>query len=246
MAFTHARILTLLAVAGLMATGCGRQMPQLARPAMEQARQPVQARSVTPDQEFAKDLKRALYWDRAAVLVMSVHTTALNTRAISASANVFYSPERAYAGKTSVFVARHYGISAAAQYTEMPDFEGLASSLQPIGAYKIKAEEAWAMAKNWRRAPAPQPSSLPAGAQVKEQIMLSSRAFLIQEKGQSPTWNFYANSHKFTIDANSGQMPEPTIQDNPNDYMNKAREVQLQRAASTWLPTSLGQTNNGR
>jgi hypothetical protein len=239
MANPIARILAAAVIPALLLSGCGRTI-QPALPAIAKGHQaPVAAKGVSPDHEatLSGDIRRAKYWMADAELVMAVHSTNFNTTAISASANVFYSQEAFLSGKTCVFVARHYGIRPIAQYTESPDYNRLAGRLKAIGAYSVKAEEAWRIARSY--APAPAAGQVAA----KPKLALSSRAFLIQPEGGTAQWNFYSGNVHFTIDAGSRAVLDMTGRVNPNDRLNAGMEVDLQRAAIAWLPTNRGGDN---
>jgi hypothetical protein len=244
----NARLLTVAAIAGLIAlSGCGRTSPQMARPLSATSKSgAVAAKGVAPDQVFASDLRRAKYWAGDAVHVMAVHTTFGNSTKLGASANVFFSEEARIAGATSVFVARHYGVSAVAQYTEMKDYAGLAGSLQPIENFvgAARAEEAWSKVKQYNPAPAPSPSAAPAQTYVPNgQTLLSTMAFLVQgTEGADSAWSFYTSKQKFTINALTGALGAPQPRVDPNDRLNTSFEANLQRAAAVWLPNK-GTTN---
>lgn len=248
MASKNARLLVLAAMSGLiLLSGCGRTAPQLAYAAKAPAKKAaIGAKAVSPEREFAGDLRRAQYWAPDAVHVMAIHGTRGNTTALSASANVFFSAEAALAGAPSVFVARHFGISVAAQYLELKDYAALAGSLKPISGYTTTAEVAWKTVKKYVPS-APQPSPSPgAGAPTTttpERVMLGTVAFLTQPESGDPVWAFYSNKQKFLINATTGALGAPEPQVDPNDRLNRNREADLQRAAAVWLPLSKGQVN---
>lgn len=246
MASKNARLLVLAAVSGaILLSGCGRTSPQLAYPAKAASKSSIGAKSVSPDREFAGDLRRAQYWADDAVHVMAIHGTRGNTTKLSASCNVFYSPEAHYAGKPSVFVARHFGFSIAAQYSEIKDYNGLAGTLKPIVGYSTTAEAAWSKVKKYvpaAPAPSPAPGTMSASQQT-ERLMLGTTAFLTQPESGDPVWAFYSNKQRFLINATTGALGAPEPQVDPNDRLNRNREADLQRAAAIWLPMSLGQTN---
>jgi hypothetical protein len=254
MAKTTARKLMALVAPALIAAslaGCGRSY-QAAVPVASTRSTVVSAQGVSPDHEatLAGDIRRAQYWASDAKLVMAIHATKLNTTAISASANVFYSQEAFLSGKTSVLVARHYGLRPLAQYTEVPDYNRLAGSLAAIGAYSIKAPEAWKIAKNYQPDPAPgatqpAPSAAPTAAPAapKPRFYLESRSFLIQPAAGDAEWHFYGGSQFFTINAKSRAVVGPAPAINPNDRLNTGREVDLERAAAAWLPLGTGGDN---
>lgn len=234
----NASLLTVAAIAGLLVlSGCGRSAPQMARPIGATAKSGnVAARGVAPDKVFANDLRRARYWGGDNVVhVMAIHTTFGNSTRFGASANVFYSPDAAQAGKTSVFVARHYGLSPMAQYTEIKDYNGLAAGLKPIVnfASASKAEAAWLRVKKFVPAPGP---SAPPTEHVREPLLLNTMAFLTQGEGSAATWSFYTGKRKFTVDALTGELNAPQLRVDPNDRLNMNDEASLQRAAAIWLP----------
>ena len=253
--YTAHKLMALVAPAVLVTTlvGCGRPY-QSAVPVASTRTAPVSAQGVSPDHEatLAGDIRRAQYWASDAKLVMAIHATKLNTTAVSASANVFYSQEAFLSGKTSVFVARHFGLRPIAQYTEVPDYNRLAGTLAGIGAYTVKAADAWKLAKSYQpdpapgtATPAPAPSASPSAAPVaaKSRFFLESRAFLIQPTGADAEWHFYGNNQFFTINAKSRAVVGPVPAINPADRLNTGREVDLERAAAAWLPLSRGGDN---
>jgi hypothetical protein len=251
---TARKLMALVAPALLLTTlaGCGRTY-QAAVPVTSARTAPVSAQGVAPDHEavLAGDIRRAQYWASDAKLVMAIHATKLNTTAISASANVFYSEEAFLSGKTCVFVARHYGIRPIAQYTESPDYNRLAGRLAAIGAYTVKAQEAWRIAKTYQPDPGagaanPAPSAAPTAAPVapKPRFFMESRAFLIQPAKGDPEWHFYGANQLFTINAKSRAVAGPTPAINPNDRLNSGLEVDMERAAANWLPLGTGGDNS--
>lgn len=240
MANKTVRALAALLIPGLLLAGCGRTGVQPALPAATKVApsNAVAAKGVSPDHEatLAGDIRRAQYWAGDAKLVMAIHATTLNTTAVSASANVFYSQENFLAGRTSVFVARHYGFRPIAQYTESVDYNRLAGRLAAIGAYSVKATEAWKIARSY--------VPTPAAGQVaaKPPLALATRAFLIQPSGPA-AWHFYSGNQHFTIDATTRAVTAVDPRVNPNDRLNTGMEVDLQRASIAWLPTSKGGDN---
>lgn len=243
---TAHKLLVLVTLAGALA-GCGRSY-QMAVPVAATKSAPVSAKGVAPDHEavLAGDIRRAQYWAGDAKLVMAIHATKLNTTAISASANVFYSEEAFLSGKPAVFVARHFGVRPIAQYTESPDYGRLAGSLAAIGAYSVKAEEAWKIAKNYQPDPGsgatnpttPAPTPTPAPVAIQKRIFLESRAFLIQPAAGDAEWHFYGQNQLFTINAKTRAVSGVSPAINPNDRLNSGREVDLERACAAWLPLS--------
>jgi hypothetical protein len=254
MANHTARKLALLLTSGLMLTlvGCGRGVPT-ALSAVDRAKPSVAAKGVAPDHEnvLGEDIRRARYWQADAQLVMAIHATALNTTKISASGNVFYSQEAFLAGQPCVFVARHYGFRPIAQYTESVDFARLAGRLAVIGKYAVKAEDAWRIAKSYQPAPAPTPTPIPGAPQAMHDPapakanapIWSSRAVLLQPEGKAAQWYFYAQNKVITIDAETKAVLDATPRINPNDRLNTGFDVDVQRAAIAWLPTSRGGDN---
>ena len=242
-----------LVLVSVALVGCGRTMNQVARPTGGAKAAPAAsmgARAVAPDDAkvLAEDARRANYWSGGdAVRVMAVHTTALNTTAVSAAANVFVSPSKFHDSRPCVFVARHYGFAAVAQYQEIPDYNRLAYGLKPLdpAAIAVSATTAFGLAKGFVP-PAPA-SGQPANTTTAEgATFLASRAILVQAGTADPEWRFYASSKKYAINARTKEIVAPTAQVNPADPLNGGGEVDIQRAAAVFLPTNLGQANDRR
>lgn len=247
---SFARRVLPLALVAIALTGCGRTMNQVARPvggvkANPAASGSMAARAVAPDDAkvLAEDDRRAQYWSGGdAVRVMAIHSTALNTTAISAAGNVYLSPSKFHDSKPCVFVARHYGFAAAAQYQEIPDYNRLAYNLKPLPAsgYAVNAKLAFDLARNFVP-PAPAAGQPATGKEAT--VFLSTRAILVHAGTANPEWRFYASDKKYAIDAITKELQAPTPQVNPKDPLNGGAEVDIQRAAAVFLPTSLSQPN---
>lgn len=246
------RLFSLVLVAAAL-TGCSRAMAPTGA-ARVSAPAGVTAQSVAPDDAkvLAEDVRRATYWADDAVRVMAVHTTALGTTALSASANVYYSDANYRRGQVAVFVARHYGFKFAAQFTEVKDrgLQGLASALKPLpGGTAVTAKLAFDLAKNFKL-PAPQPSqptqpTQPAtGAAESLKLITGTRAILVQHGTEQPQWRFYAGSQKYAINADTKEVLPPEPQVNPNDPLNGGADVAIQRASAVFLPTDIMQPND--
>lgn len=227
--------LTCLALAAALAAlvGCGRSAPPLARPLGAAA---PAARGVTPGSTFDQDVRRAKYWQADAALVMQIHTTVLGT-GLAASANVFFSREAIVGNQMPVFVARHYGARALAQYQALPDHERYAGTLKPLGAFQVDAKEAYDLARKVMVQPDPNVPPAPTGDM---RYFPSSRALLFQPGEGNPEWRVYATSKRWVIDAQTRQVSLPTVRETPSDRLNGSRDADLQRAAQLWLPMALG------
>ncbi len=240
-----------LVLVSVALVGCGRTMNQVARPIGGAKAAPASAvgtRAVAPDDTkvLTEDDRRANYWSGGdAVRVMAVHTTALNTTSISAAANVYLSPSRFHDSKPCVFVARHYGFASVAQYQEIPDYNRLAYNLKPLPAagYAVNAKLAFDLARGF--AP-PAPAAGQPANRAEGSVFLSSRAILVHAGSANPQWRFYASEKKYAIDAITKEILAPTPQVNPKDPLNGGAEVDIQRAAAVFLPTSLSQANDRR
>lgn len=242
-----------LVLVSVALVGCGRTINQVARPtggakAAPAASAGMGARAVAPDDAkvLAEDERRANYWSGGdAVRVMAVHTTALNTTKVSAAANVFLSPSKFHDSKPCVFVARHYGFAAVAQYQELPDYNKLAYALKPLAkeAIAVNATMAFGLAKGFVP-PAPA-AGQPAGG-TEATVFLNSRAILVQTGAADPEWRFYASGKKYAINARTKEILAPVAQVNPRDPLNGGAEVDIQRASEVFLPTNLGQANDRR
>jgi hypothetical protein len=236
--------LMLIPAALLALSGCGLGGPQLALPARAVPAGAVAVQGVAPDNAnvIAKDTQKAQYWQNDAQLVMSIQTTALNTTAISASANVYFSRNAQAQSQAPVFVARHYGIASFAHYVAVMDAADLAANMRPLPGQgvTVKAEDAFAIAKHLAMPPIALPGcACPAPVPTANRFFFSSRALLIQPQQGNPMWAFYAGSQTFTIDAVTQQAYGPVTRVNANNPTAIGPDVALQRAASVWLPTSL-------
>jgi hypothetical protein len=246
-----ARRLVPLVLASVALAGCGRTMAPMARPIGAQRQAPasqVGAMAVAPDDAkvLAEDTRRAVYWAGDAVRVMAIHTTGLNTTAISSAANVYLSPSRYHDSQPCVFVARHFGFQVLAQYTQVPDYNRLAYNLKPLVAANIAvaAKTAFDLSKAWAPAqPASPPPGAAPGGTTEKAFFLNSRAILVQAGTADPEWRFYANGKKYAINARTKEMQAPTPQENPNDPLVQTLEADLQRASSVFLPTNPSQAN---
>ena len=228
--------------------GCGRAVSPAA-PRAAGVGATVGANAVAPDDAkvLAEDDRRAQYWAGDAVRIMAIHTTALNTTAISASGNVYLSAARYHDSKPCVFVGRHYGFKAVAQFTELADYNRLAFKLKPLpGAVEVTATAALNLAKTFQPAAAACPSGkdCPSPAPAAKQVFLASRAILVQSAGAAaPEWRLYGANKKYAVNT---QTKEVTVADqqNPGDPLNEGDDVDVQRASAVFLPTSLTQANN--
>lgn len=241
-----------LVLVSVALVGCGRTMNQVARPLGGAKAAPAAsmgARAVAPDDAkvLNEDDRRAAYWSGGdAVRVMAIHATALNTASISAAANVYLSPSRYHDARPCVFVGRHYGFAAVAQYTELVDYNRLAYNLRPLVKEQIAvgAKLAFDLAKGFTP-PAPA-AGQPANTTKEGTVFLATRAILVQLGTADPEWRFYAADKKYAINARTKEMLAPAPQVNPKDPLNGGAEVDLQRAAAVFLPTSLSQPNDRR
>lgn len=244
------RLVTLVLVSAAL-VGCGRTLNQVARPTGGAKAAPaasVGTRAVAPDDAkvLTEDDRRANYWSGGdAVRVMAVHTTAMNTTALSAAANVYLSPSKFHDSKPCVFVARHYGFASVAQYQEIPDYNRLAYNLKPLAKASIAvgAKLAFDLAKGFV---APAPASSQPAAATEGAFFVASRAILVQAGTPDPEWRFYAADKKYAINARTKEIVAPTAQVKPNDPLNGGSEVDIQRAAAVFLPTNPMQANDRR
>jgi hypothetical protein len=249
------RLFSLVLVAAAL-TGCSRAMAPTGAAKLP-ASSASTASSVVPDDAkvLAEDARRATYWAGDAVRVMAVHTTALGTTALSASANVYYSDANFRRGEVAVFVARHYGLKFAAQFTELKDrgLQGLASALKPLpSGTNVTAKLAFDLAKNFKF-PSTQPSqpiqptqpTQPAtGAAESLKLITGTRAILVQHGAEPIQWRFYAASLKYAINADTKEVLPPVPQVDPNDPLNGGADVAIQRASAVCLPTNIFQPND--
>lgn len=245
------RLFSLVLVAAAL-TGCGRAMAPAA--AKLPASSSAAAKSVAPDDAkvLAEDARRAGYWAGDATRVMAIHTTALGTTALSASANVYFSEAKYRRDAVAVFVARHYGFKFVAQYTEVKDrgLQGLSSALKGLpGGTNLTAKGAFDLARNFKL-PVAQPSqptqpTQPAtGATESIKLITGSRAILVQHGTDAPQWRFYANNQKYAINADTKEILAPEPQMDPMDPLNGGADVAIQRAAAVFLPTDPMQPND--
>gem|GEM_PF-6316913 len=205
-------------------------------------------RATTPDDEktLFEDTRRALRWRADAERVMAIHTTTMNSLALSSSCNVYFSNGAFFESRPAIFLARHYGMSGVKQYLELSDHIATARSFQALGDSLVRANEAWNLAR--RIVPAVMPSAVPSpGAsaanavqsayQPQTRFFASSRAFLLRLDDHAPEWWVFANQQKFVINAVSRGVQGPTPQLDPVDPLQQGLDVELQRAAAVWLPS---------
>jgi hypothetical protein len=243
----NTRLLLTLVGAALL-TGCGRapgSVPRGPIPANGPGGTPSIS-AVAPDDPgiFKEDTRRARHWSDDAVRVLAIHSTGLGLGLlqVSASANVFFSPNRFHDYKPSVFVARHYGLRAIAQYGAMPDYARLVASLKPLeGPTPVSAKIAFNIARQ-----SPGQASCPPGTTCPPNAQRSfslSRAILLNPSNEGPVWWFYTGKKKLTIDASTREVASSAPQVDPNDSLASGLDVDLQRAAAIFLPMNPNQAN---
>lgn len=241
----NTRLLLTLVGAALL-TGCGRAQGPIPRgpfPANGPGRTPSIS-AVAPDDPgiFKEDTRRAKHWSDDAVRVLAIHSTGLGLLQVSASANVFFSPSRFHDSKPSVFVARHYGFRAIAQYGAMPDYARLVANLKPLeDSTPVSAKTAFNMARQ-----SPGQASCPPGTTCPPNAQRSfslSRAILLNHSNEDPVWWVYTGKKKLTINASTRQVAPAVPQVDPNDSLASGLDVDLQRAAAIYLPVNPNQAN---
>ncbi|MEB3196217.1 MAG: hypothetical protein VKP62_03345 [Candidatus Sericytochromatia bacterium] len=232
--------LTLFLTSSLCLTACGRpapapivRLPQAGKRLAPQ--QPVSVSAVAPDQPrlLAEDHRRAKQWAADAVRVMGVYSTSGGLAPWTASANVYTSPSRAASGNPAVFVARHFGFQAIAQYSEVADYPQLAGQLAALpDEMPVNAASAITAARQ-----APLPSSTPVGSLPR--AFTPSRAILLGSQGGAPEWRLYDGGVRVTVDARSKTLSPAVAVGNPIDPLAQGIDVDIQRAAAAYLPSGL-------